>query len=166
MQTKDEPKNNDNGLDLFQTCIKFEGNWTATLKDERGNYKTHIEGKNVVTNSGVAYLAAFLASAAGAADTFTMKYVGIGTNTTTEAAANSTLGTEVSRHTGVISYISQGIFKVIATFAAGSGTGDITEFGVFSANSSGTMFNRVVQSAIAKGASDSLEVTCEITLSN
>lgn len=166
MQTKDELKKSANAPELFQRAIQFEGHWTATLRDEHGNYKTHFTGQNVITNSGVAFLAEFFASAAGAASTFTMKYIGMGTNTTAEAAANSTLGTESARQTGVVSYVSSGIFKVVATFAAGTGTGDITEYGVFSSSANGTMLNRIVQSAIAKGASDSLEVTCEITLSN
>lgn len=164
MQTKSEK--NANEPDLFSRVIQLEGNWTATLKDESGAYKTHISGHNVITNAGVAFLANFLSSAAASSSTFTMKYMAIGTDPSSESAANTNLGTEVSRHTGVVSYISQGIFKVVATFAAGSGVGDIVEYGVFSANSSGTMFNRAVQSAIAKGASDSLEVTCEITMSN
>jgi hypothetical protein len=154
-----------NEPNLFQRVVKLEGVWRATLKDEHGAYKTHVEGKNVVTNSGVAFLAKYLHSAA-TSGSFTMNFIAIGTDSSAEAAGNSTLGTEASRHTGVISYAGGAIFSVVATFAAGSGTGDITEYGIFSANSNGTMFNRTTQSAIAKGASDTLEVTCNITLSN
>ena len=89
----------------------------------------------------------------------------IGTNSTAETNSDTALGTEDARHTGTVSYTSGGIFNVVATFAAGSGTGDITEYGIFSSNTGGTMLNRTTQSAVAKGASDSLEVTANITLS-
>jgi hypothetical protein len=170
LQKSDEQNKTKSGSapELFERVknpLGIEGHWKATLKDQYGNYKTHVEGKNVVTNSGIAFLAKFLHSAA-TSGSFTMNYIAIGTDSTAEAAGNSTLGTEASRHTGVISYAGAGVFTVVATFAAGSGTGDIVEYGVFSANTNGTMFNRATQSAVAKGASDSLEVTCNITLSN
>ena len=164
MQKPDDQHKSRNEGNPFETVIKLDGTWKATLKDEFGNYKTHVEGHNIVTTVGKEFLARFLYSAV-TGSLWSMKYVGLGTGSTAEAAGNTALGTEISRHTGTVSYTSGGIVTVVATFAAGSGTGDVTEYGIFSANSSGTMLNRTTQSAIAKGASDTLEVTVNVTLS-
>ena len=94
-----------------------------------------------------------------------MRYVAVGTDSTAEAASNTALGTELARHTGTVSYISNQIYQVKATFAAGVGTGAIVEYGIFSSNTAGTMLARDTDSVINKGASDSLEVTAQITLS-
>jgi len=145
------------------TTVK--GHWVAKLYGPEGDLKQELEGNNVVTDVGKEFLASFLNSAAAAAATFTMRYVAIGTDSTAEAASNTALGTELSRHTGTVSYVSNQIFKVTATFAAGSGTGAIVEYGLFSSNTAGTLFARDTESVINKGASDTLTVEAEFTLS-
>lgn len=94
-----------------------------------------------------------------------MKYVAIGTDSTAEAASNTALGAEVSRHTGTVSYVSGQIYQVVATFATGSGTGAIYEYGLFSSNTAGTMLARDTEAVINKGANDTLTVTAQFTLS-
>jgi hypothetical protein len=93
-----------------------------------------------------------------------MTFVGIGTDSTAEAASNTALGTEVSRHTGTAGH-SGAVYSVIATFAAGSGTGAIVEYGLFNSNTGGTMFSRDTEAVINKGALDTLTVTTEVTFS-
>lgn len=145
-------------------AIKIRGFWRAELTDQDGNYKTHVSGQNVITTNGKDYLASFLNSATTSAVN-TLIYIAIGNDATAETAADSALGTELSRHTGTASYASGGIYEVVATFAAGSGTGAIVEYGLFSANTGGTMFSRDTESVINKGASDTLTVTAQVTLS-
>lgn len=149
----------------FKAVFGIQGNWTFELRDEHGNLKQHVKGTNVVCTNGKEFLASFLYSAAAAASTFTMRYIAIGTDATAEAAANTTLGTEVSRHTGTVSYVSGQIFQVKATFAAGSGTGAIYEYGLFSSNTGGTMLARDTEAVINKSAGDTLTVTAQFTLS-
>lgn len=145
--------------------VKLIGRWTADLYGPAGELKQRVTGSNVVCTNGKEWLASFLYSASVTASTNTMKYVAIGTDSTSEAAANTALGTELSRHTGTVSYVSNQIYQVKATFAAGSGTGAIVEYGLFSSNTGGTMLNRDTESVINKGASDTLTVTCQLTLS-
>lgn len=135
------------------------------LRGPNGELKKEVCGKNVVCTNGKEYLASFLASAAAAASTFTMRYIGIGTDSTAEAAANTALGVEVSRHTGTVSYLSNQIYQVTATFATGSGTGAIVEYGLFSSNTGGTMLTRDTESVINKGAGDTLTVIHQVTIS-
>lgn len=152
-------------FDPLYQGIKIHGRWRAELTDGFGRVKSVFVGTNVVCTNGKEFLASFLNSAAAAAATFTMRYVAIGTDTTAEAASNTVLGVELSRHTGTVSYVSNQIYQVKATFAAGSGTGAIAEYGLFSSNTAGTMLARDTESIINKGASDTLTVTCQLTLS-
>jgi hypothetical protein len=149
----------------FTSVYGITGRWQFELHDENGNLKQQVAGTNVVCTNGKEFLASFLNSAAAAASTFTMRYIGVGTDSTAELAANTTLGVELSRHTGTVSYISGQIFQVKATFAAGSGTGAIVEYGLFSSNTAGTMLARDTEAVINKGALDTLTVTAQFTLS-
>ncbi len=145
--------------------VKMKGEWFVRLYGADGELKDSRQGFNVVTTVGKEFIASLLYSAAAAPSTFTGRYIGIGTNTTAEAAGDTALGTEVSRHTGTVSYISGQIFQVKATFATGSGTGAITEYGLLSSNSAGTLIARDTEAAINKGANDTLTVTCQLTIS-
>lgn len=144
---------------------KMRGKFFVTLYGADGEIKDHRQGDNVVTTVGKEFIASFFNSAVAAAATFTGKYVAIGTNSVAESASDTSLGTEVSRSTGTASYISGQIFQVRATFAAGSGTGAITEYGVYSSNSAGTLISRDTESAINKSASDTLTVVWQLTVS-
>lgn len=145
--------------------LKLKGTWFIRNYGPDGELKAEQQGTNVITENGVEYLASFLNSAAAAAATFTMRYVAIGTDSTSEAASNVALGTESARHTGTVSYVSNAMYRVTATFPSGTGTGAIVEYGLFSSNTGGTMLNRDTESVINKGANDTLVVQTDITLS-
>ncbi len=145
--------------------IGLKGRYFATLYGPDGEIKQKVEGNNVIVTNGKEFMASFLKSAALAASTFTMKYVAIGTDTTAESASDTGLNTEVSRHTGTVSYVSGQIYQITATFAAGSGTGAITEYGVYSSNTAGTLLSRDIESVINKGALDTLTVVYQMTFS-
>ncbi len=144
-------------------AVVLSGQWTATLY--RGDLAVQtVQGPNVVCTNGKEFLASFLYSAAAAASTFTCKYVAIGTDATAEAAANTALGTEVARSTGTVSYVSNQIYQVTATFASGTGTGAIVEYGLLSSNTAGTLLSRDTEAVINKGANDTLVTVVRITV--
>jgi hypothetical protein len=145
-------------------CV-LKGKWNMTLYGEDGQVKQEVQGNNVICTNGKEFLASFLQSAAGAASTFTMKYIAIGSDSSAESAGNSALGGELSRTTGTVSYVSGAIYQVTATFATGSGTGSIYEYGLLSSSSAGTMLSRDTEAVINKGANDTLTVVCQLTLS-
>lgn len=145
--------------------IKMKGQYFITLYGPNGELKEKRDGPNVVTTVGKEFLASFLYSSAVAPATFTAKYLAIGTNSVAESASDTGLGTEVARQTGTASYISGQIFQIIGTFAAGTGTGAITEYGLYSSSSAGTLLSRDVESVINKGAGDTLAVTYQLTFS-
>jgi hypothetical protein len=145
--------------------IKLSGYYTATLYGPTGELKTQVVGKNVVCTNGKEWLASLLYSCALAAATNTAKYLAIGSDSTAEAASNTALGTELARNTGTVSYVSNQIYQVKATFATGVGTGNIYEYGLLTSSSGGTLISRDTEALITKGANDTLTVTYQLTLS-
>lgn len=142
--------------------VKLVGKWKSVL--ERGSQVVQVEeGFNVITTTGLHAMAAYLASAALSATQNTFFYIGIGSDNTAEGASDTALGTELSRHTGTVTAFTA-VYQVIATFASGSGTGNVYEYGLFNANSAGKMLSRDTEGLITKGANDRLTVTAQITL--
>lgn len=144
--------------------LKIRGFWDVKLHGPNGELKDHRYGENVITTNGKEFLARYLLSAATAA-TNTLRFIAIGTNTTSESASDTALGAEVARISGSVSYVSGAIFEVIATFPAGTGTGAIAEYGLLNTSTGGTLFSRDTESVVNKGASDTLTVTNRTTLS-
>lgn len=129
-----------------------------------GEVVDESEGYNVITTTGLHALADYLCSAAASATQNTFFYIAIGSDNTAETNADTALGTELSRHTGTVTAFTS-VYQVTATFASGSGTGNIYEYGLFNANAGGTMLSRDTEGLITKGANDVLTVTAQITLS-
>jgi hypothetical protein len=148
--------------------VRVYGNWRIerhTPVDGQLSLAEVREGRNVITTAGKEALASLLNAAAATATTNTFKYLAIGTGVAAESAADTTLGTELTRNTGTVSYITGAIYQVKATFATGIGTGAITEYGLFNSSTAGTMFSRDLETVINKGALDVLTATLQITLS-
>ncbi len=145
--------------------IELSGRYIAKLYDEAGYLKQEVYGKNVVVTNGKEFLASFLKSAAAAASTFTMRYVAIGSGTNTESGSDTAMQSELARVSAVVSYVSGQIYQLTATFAAGVGTGSVYEYGVLSSSTNGTMLSHDTEALITKGASDTLTVTYQLTIS-
>lgn len=145
--------------------LRVIGTWTTYLYGPDGKLKDVQKGHNVVTTVGKDALSQFLNSAAAAASTFTTRYIAIGTGTTPETSGDTALNTELIRTTGTVSYVTSQIYQVTASFATNSGVGAITEYGLFNSSSAGTMYARYTKSVINKGASDTLTVVAQISLS-
>lgn len=124
-----------------------------------------------VTTAGVTYICADIAG--GANDSNLFKFHGFGTGVGAEASSDTALGTELTtqyatdstRPTGSQS-ASTNTYTTVATLSPDTGgTIAITEHGIFSATSSGTLLDRSVFSAVNLVAgSDSLQATYVLTL--
>lgn len=145
--------------------VKLSGEWYICLYGPDGSLKEERRGHNVITTNGKEALASYLRSAAVSVVTNPFLQVAIGTGSTAESSSDTTLGTEAARTTGTATYTSGAIYEVYATFAAGTGTGAITEYGLFNSTTGGAMLSRDVESVINKGASDTLTTRLQITLS-
>ncbi len=94
-----------------------------------------------------------------------MSHMAIGSGTTSAAAGNTALGSELGRVSLTSGTASSAVVTYVATFAAGTGTGAVTEAALLNASSSGTMLARTVFSVVNKGANDSMTVTWTVTVS-
>jgi hypothetical protein len=144
--------------------IKIVGMWDIKLHGPDGRLKDHRHGQNVITTVGKELLATTLKSSVVSAAN-TIRYIAIGTGSTAESSSDTALGTEVARASGAVTYTSGAIYEVTATFAAGTGTGAIAEYGLLNTSSAGTLFSRDTEAVINKGASDTLTVTTQVTFS-
>jgi hypothetical protein len=125
-------------------------------------------GRRVITDAGVAYLAADMAG--GANDINLFKFHGFGTGSTAEAANQTALVTELTtqyatdntRPTGSQSS-STNTYTTVGTLSPDASCA-ITEHGLFTATSAGTLWDRTVFSAVNLVSGDSLQATYVLTL--
>jgi hypothetical protein len=150
---------------MINDSIKSNGIVSFVLTDEFGNVKQQEE-HNLVVASGLAYLISRAKDATAAA----VSHMAVGTGTTAASSGQTALVTESTRvtlssTTIVTTNVANDAIQYVATFGAGSGTGALTEAGLFNAVSAGTMVARTVFGVINKGALDTLTITWKITLS-
>lgn len=147
---------------MFNDAIKMTGNLKLVLTDEHGNVKQEEEIKNLVVTAGKGFIASRMKDATATA----MTHMEVGTGTTAAAVGDTALQTAVasSRVTLTSTTVTTNNVAYVATFPAGTGTGALTEAGLFNASSSGTMLCRTVFSVINKGAADTLGITWTVTV--
>lgn len=144
--------------------IKLKGDWEFHLFDKDGRLKDHRKKSNIIVTTGFQLVADCLCATSGRPTV--VGYIGIGTGAVAPAVGDTALGTQLVRQASSYTYTS-GSKKITqtTTFAAGTGTGALTEAGMFNAASAGTMLNRVTFSTINKAAGDTLAVTFDLTMS-
>ena len=149
---------------MFNTeTMKATGKVNVVLKDENGNIKEDFTVDNLVVDSGLDYIASRMKDATVTA----MSHMEVGTDNTAAASGDTTLGSAVgsSRTSLTSTTVTDNAVEYICTFGAGTGTGALTEAGIFNASSAGDMLCRTVFSVINKGASDSMTITWTVTIS-
>jgi hypothetical protein len=125
-------------------------------------------GRHLVVTAGKNYLAACFDNTN---EPENLKFHGFGTGTTAAAAGDTTLVTELTtqyatdntRPTGTQAK-STNTYTTVGTLSPDA-TVAITEWGLFSASSSGTLFDRQVFSAVNMVSGDSLAATYVLTIS-
>ena len=145
---------------MLKETPKASGTLEIVLRDKDGKVKDQRTVKNLVVDTGLAYIADRMADAAETA----MSHMAVGTGSTAAAAGDTTLGTEAGRTSLTSTTQTNEDVVYIATFSAGTGTGALTEAGLFNAASAGTMLCRTVFSTVNKGASDSLQITWTVSM--
>jgi hypothetical protein len=123
------------------------GKLTIEIKNPQGTVIDTREVKNLVVDDGLEFIAS------------RMK------DTTAAAAADTALGTEAARQGLTSTTVTANAVAYVASFAAGTGTGAITEAGILNASSGGSLLCRTVFSVVNKGASDSMTITWTVTIS-
>lgn len=132
-----------------------------------------VVSRRVVTDAGVAFLAAYWAG--GASSINIMKYAGCGTGTGDEAVGDTALGTECTtalnpdstRATCTMTNPSAPVVQAVGTLTFDA-IAAVTEHGLFSqaATGGGTLWDRSKFSAINVASGDSIQFTYQLTLTS
>lgn len=142
----------------FKDTAKYKGELEIVLFDAAGKVKERRQVPNLVVTSGLTWLAARAVGTPTA-----MSHMAVGSGSVAPALANTTLGAELGR-VALSSQTSAGAVATFsATFGAGTGTGAVTEAGIFNAGAAGTMLNRAVFAVVNKGANDTMQINWTLT---
>ena len=145
---------------MIQETVKATGALQIKLYGPDGKLKQEQNVKNLVVTSGKGYIAGRMVGTPTA-----MSHMAIGSGTVDPAVGDTTLGTELGRVSLTSSAAVGAVVTYIASFGAGTGTGAVTEAGIFNAGSAGTMLCRTEFAVVNKGADDSLSITWTVTVS-
>lgn len=144
--------------------LALSGKLKLILTDSKGNIKEERNIKNLIVNTGLGHITSRMTVASDGV----MSHMALGSGSTAAAAGDTALGSQLGSRIALTSATRSGSSNesiiYSAQFAAGAGTGAVTEAGIFNASSSGAMLCRTVFSVVNKAAGDSLQVTWTITL--
>lgn len=141
--------------------VKATGQVSIDIFGPNGELKEKAYIPNLVVAVGRAYIASRMKDDSSTA----MSHMAVGTGAVAADAADTTLGTEANRQLLLSTIVASNVVTYTAEYAAGQGTGALTEAGIFNASSAGTMLCRTVFDVINKAAGDSMTITWTVTLS-
>lgn len=145
--------------------LSATGKLNIVVNDASGNLKQEYNVTNLVVDAGLDYIASRMTSASAGV----MSHMAIGDGdqaggATNPAAGDTALEHELYRSTLTSATTTNNSVQYVATFAAGNGTGAITEAGIFNDASAGTMLCRTEFAVINKAAGDSMTITWTVTV--
>lgn len=155
----------DPGEAILTAGEMFDTKLTAALLSPEGELVEYQDlGSGLVTNAGVEYMAQDFAGGTQDIGNFNNHGVGIGTTAAavTDTALVNTTGAP-ARVTGTKSNPAAGQYRTVATVAFTSSLA-ITEWGLFSAATAGTLWDRRVFAAINVNSGDSIEFSYTLTI--
>ena len=138
----------------------------------KGHLQIELNGElvrdidNLVVTAGKTFVASSMLKTTSNSPA-AMTHMGVGTSTQDPAGTDTALISQVGSRKAFTTTAasSAAVVTYICAFAAGEGTGALTEAGIFNASSSGTMLCRTEFSVVNKGASDSMTITWTVTVS-
>lgn len=140
---------------------KVTGSVNVVVRGEDGTVKQEFTVPNLVVDSGLDFIASRMKDATATA----MSHMAVGTDNTAADAADTALGTEIARVALATPTVTDNAIAYVASYPAGTGTGALTEAGIFNDATTGDMLCRTVFAVINKGAADSMTVTWTVTIS-
>lgn len=150
---------------MINENLKLSGQLGIVLKDKNGNVKESREIKNLVVNSGLAFIISRMVGTSKAV----MSHMAAGSGTTATAGGQtdliSLLGAREAIDTVTITGTNNEKVQFVSTFEPGDATGAVTEAGIFNAATGGDMLCRTVFPVVNKSVDDQMAFTWTITLS-
>ena len=142
--------------------IKLTGELNIVVTGPDGQVKQNTTVPNLVVTAGKNFIASRITGTASAV----MSHMAIGSGTTAPDVANTALGSELGRVTLTTAggVATNNVVQFVGSFPAGTGTGAVTEAGIFNAASAGSMLCRTTFPVVNKGADDSIAITWNVTV--
>lgn len=142
---------------MFKDNLKVSGNLAIKLYDETGAIKEEKTIPNLVVTTGKNWIASRMNSATQSV----MSHMSVGTGTTNPAAGDTKLENEIAKVALTSAIASSNTITYTANFGAGTGTGALTEAGIFNASgaNTGTMLCRTEFGVVTKGELDTLAIS-------
>lgn len=149
---------------MINENLKLSGQLNIVLTGADGQVKDSREIKNLVVNSGLAYIISRMVGTTKGV----MTHMALGAGTTATAANQTDLvsmtgSREAIDSTTIMGTVNEKV-QYVATFEPGDSTGALTEAGIFNASTGGDMLCRTVFPVVNKQADDALSITWTITL--
>jgi len=146
----------------FREKVPVKGRMEAVLRGPDGKVKERRVVENLITNVGDAHVADQMSDQGEAA----MSHMAVGTGNG-QGAGDNALATELDRN-ALTSKTQQAAgddndVEYIGDWAAGDGTGAITEAGIFNDVAAGNMLCYADFAVINKAAGDALKITWTVT---
>ncbi len=140
---------------MIREKIKITGKVKIELFGPDGKLKKMKVIENLVVTAGLNHIADQMSEQDEAA----MSHMAIGTGTTAAAVGDTALETELDRNTLTSKVQAANSVTYIGDWAAGDGTGAITEAGILNAAADGTLLTRITFGVYTKEANDAFRIT-------
>ena len=145
---------------MFDETIKVIGNLHIVNTGSDGIVKDERSVSNLVVAVGKQVIAARLVGNTLAVPS----YMAVGSSNTAAATSQTDLGAELGRVVLDSTTRTTNTIAYVATFPAGTGTGTLTEAGIFNASSSGNMLCRTNFNDVNKASGDTMVITWNVTI--
>lgn len=146
---------------MIQDNIKATGELTIIVIDDSGQQVDKREVKNLVVTTGRNHIASRLASNTS----IIMSHMSVGDSNTSPVLNDTGLGNELGRVALDSTSVTDATVTYVATFPPGTGTGTLTEAGIFNDASAGDMLCRTNFNDVNKSVSDTIIITWNVTVS-
>ena len=143
----------------FKSDIEPVGLLDIKVYAPDGSLKTDIQVPNLVVTTGKQFIAGRMVGTPT-----TMSHMAIGTGTTAPAVGQTALIIQTGRVALGSATNAAATVTFTANFPAGTGTGAITEAGIFDGASGGNMLSRTTFGVITKAAEDIMAISWTITV--
>lgn len=149
---------------MIDEKIKMTGHVDIVVTDKDGNVKDTRSVKNLVLTTGKTFIAASMLKTTTNSPV-AMSHMAIGAGTASAAVGDTAMGSQLGRVSLATATSSGAVVTYTASFPAGTGTGAVTEAGIFNNSSGGDMLCRTVFSVVNKGSDDAMSITWTVTVS-
>jgi hypothetical protein len=147
---------------MLLDTVAVKGKLQINVIDENGNLKDQRKVDNLVVAVGKNYIASRMASNSATI----MSHMAVGTSNTAATTSQTLLGGENGRVSLDSTTVTANAVSYIATFPAGTGTGTLTEAGIFNSATTdgGTMLCRTNFNDVNKASGDTIIITWNVTV--